>query len=137
MISRLSSTGSPMISENTHIGISEATSSTQSNSVPLEGLREDPPGESPDPLLVGVDDARSEPLVDERPQPRVRGRVGIDHRLPGLDLLWRQILERRPAGLGGVRLPLLGHLDDVVVAGEHPEAATVDLGLPEERRLSP
>ena len=73
--------------------------------LPLERLREDAPGEGADPLLVGVDDARREALVDERAQPRVRRRVGVDHRLPRLDLLRRQVLERRAAGLGASRSP--------------------------------
>ena len=119
---RRSSTGRPMISENTHIGISEATSSTQSNSLALERLREDASRESPDPLLVRVDDAGCEALVHDSAQTGVRRRIRVDHRLSRLDLLRRQVLERRAAELGGVRLPVLGHRHDVVVARERPEA---------------
>ena len=105
--------------------------------VALEGLGEDPLREPANALLVGVDDPRREALVDERAQARVGGRIGVEHRLPRLDLLRRQVLERRPTELGRVRLPVLRHLDDVVVAGEDPVPAAVGLGLPEERRLAP
>ncbi len=43
-----------MISENTHIGISEATSATQSNSSCSKARGEDLAGEAADPRLVGV-----------------------------------------------------------------------------------
>ena len=56
-------------------------------------------------------------------QPRVPRRVGVDHRLAQLDLLRAQVLQRGAAGLGGVRLVVLRDGDDVVVAGERPEAA--------------
>ena len=90
--------------------------------VALERLLEDPAGEPADPLLVGVDDPRREPLVDERAQSGVGGRVGVEHRLPRLHLLRRQVLERRAPELGRVRLPVLRHLDDVVVARERPRS---------------
>ena len=102
----------------------------------LERLREDPPGETADPLLVRVDHARREALVDERAHPRVRRRIGVEHRLPRLELLVGQVLERRPAELARERLPVLRDRDDVVVAGEDPEAAPVDLGLPEDRGVT-
>ena len=73
----------------------------------LERLREDAAREPADPPLVGVDDPRREALVDDRAQPRVGRRIGVDHRLPRLDLLRRQILQRRPAELRRVRLPVL------------------------------
>ena len=134
--SRRSSTGSPMISEKTHIGISDATSLDPVELLLRERLLEDPAGEPSDPLLVGVDDPRREPLVDERAQARVGGRVGVDHRLAHLDLLGGEVLQRRAAQLGRVRLPVLRHRDDVVVAREDPEAAAVALLLPVERRLA-
>ena len=96
MISRLSSTGKPMISENTHIGISAATDSTQSNSSCSNALVRIPQRELPDTLLVRVDDAWREALVDERPHPRVRRGIGVDHRLPRLELLLRRVHNEVP-----------------------------------------
>ena len=58
----------------------------------LERRLEDPARELADPLLVRVDDPRREALVDDRPHPRVRRRVGVEHRLPRLELLRGQIL---------------------------------------------
>ena len=102
----------------------------------LERALEDPARKPADPLLVRVDDPRREPLVDDRAHPRVRRRVGVEHRLPRLELLGRQVLERRAAELVGERLPVLRDRDDVVVARERPEAAALLLGLPEHRRIA-
>ena len=88
----------------------------------LERAGEDPAREAADPLLVRVDDPRREALVDEPAHPRVRRRVGVEHRLACLELLGRQVLERRPSELRRERLPVLRDLDDVVVARERPEA---------------
>ena len=135
MISFRSSTGRPMMSEKTHIGISSATEWTQSNSSSANARAEDVPREPADALLVGVHDARREALVDERAQPRVRGRVGVDHRPSRLELLRRQVLQRRAAELGRERLPVLRHREDVVVARQRPEPASVLLRLPVQRRV--
>ena len=62
-------------------------------------------------------------------------RVGVEHRLARLDLLRRQVLERRPAELGRVRLPVLRHLDDVVVARERPRSR--GRSPPPARRAAP
>ena len=97
---------------------------------------EDLAGESADPLLVGVDHPRRESLVDDRPQAGVPGRVGVDHRLPQLELLRCQILQRGTPGLGRVRLVVLRRGDDVLVARERPEAAALALVLPVERRVA-
>ena len=100
-----------------------------------ECAAEDVPRQPADALLVGVHDARREALVDERAEPRVRGRVGVDHRPSRLELLRRQVLQRRAAELGRERLPVLRHREDVVVARQRPEPASVLLRLPVQRRV--
>ena len=52
-------------------------------------------------------------------------RVGVQHRLAGLDLVGVEVLERGGAGLRRERPPVLEHRDDVVVAGDAPEALPV------------
>ena len=110
MISRRSSTGSPMISENTHIGISAATDSTQSNASCSNACARMPRARPRIRSSYAVHHTRREALVDEPPHPRVRRRVGVDHRLPRLELLGGQVLQRGAAELGRERLPVLRHL---------------------------
>ncbi len=136
MISRRSSTGRPMISEKTHIGISAATDSTQSNSSRSNAVvripRARPRIRSSYVLITrGV-----KPLLTSAAHPRVRRRIRVEHRLPRLELLVGEVLERRPAELARERLPVLRDRDDVVVAGEGPEAVALDLGLPEHGRVA-
>jgi len=51
------------------------------------------------------------------------------------DVLGRQILQRRAPELGRERLPVLRHREDVVVARQRPEPASVLLRLPVQRRV--
>jgi hypothetical protein len=63
-------------------------------------------------------------------------RIRVQHRLPRLELLLGEVLEGRPAELARERLPVLRDRDDVVVAGERPEAVALDLGLPEHGHVA-
>ena len=56
-------------------------------------LAEDLAGEPADLLLVGVHSPRGEAPVDDVPQARVSRGVGVEHRLPRLDLLRGQVHE--------------------------------------------
>ena len=68
---------------------------------------------------------RSEHGADELPQARVRGRIGLDHRLARRERVRLAVLESDVADLGGERLRVLADLDDVGVLRQEPEAASV------------
>ena len=97
---------------------------------------EDPVDELADLQLVGPHGPRREALGHQRPQLVVARGVHVDHRLARLDLVGAQVLQRRPAGLGGEGLPVAVHGVDVVVARDAPEPRPVGLVLEEHRVLA-
>ena len=103
----------------------------------LEGAVEDLGDELADPPLVGRDRPRRERLVDDRAKAGVVRRIGVEHRHARLDLLGREIHQRRcrRARSRTSRSPSMRR-NDVVVTRERPEAASVPLVLPERRRLA-
>jgi hypothetical protein len=65
----------------------------------------------------------------------VLGRVCVEHRLAGLDLVGVEVLERGRAGLRREGAPVLQHSHHVVVAGDAPEPLAVLPVVPVHGRL--
>ena len=133
MISRRSSWGTPRISANTCIGISDDTSWTKSNSAhrqrAVQHLARDPAHL----VLPHVHRPRREAARDQAAQLVVAGRVHVQHRLALLDEPRVDVLQRRPADLGREHLGRAVHGADVLVARDGPEPGAVGLGVPVHR----
>ena len=87
-----------------------------------EGGVEGAGGQAAQEGLVAGDGAGSELTLHEAAKRAVTNTVGLEHRLAGLDLLVVELFEVDRAALAGERLGVTEHGDDVVVAGERPEA---------------
>jgi hypothetical protein len=97
-----------------------------------------PTRHGPDLFLPDTDRAGRESPIDEASQLVVTRRVHVDHRLPGLDLVWVEVLERGTPYLGGEDLDVAMYVPDVLVAGHCPEAgASIRLRIPVDRILAP
>ena len=85
-------------------------------------------GEATQEGLVAGECTRREFALHELAQCAVTFAVGLEHRLAHAQLLVVQLFKVDRAALGGERLGVAEHLDDVVVAGDRPEAL-VAVGL--------
>ena len=97
---------------------------------------QDVAGDVADPVLVLADPAGREALRADRAELRVPGRVGLEHRLPDLELLVVELLQGDGAELRRVGPPVHVDRGQVVVAGDRPEAGVRrPLRMPEDRVL--
>jgi hypothetical protein len=98
-------------------------------------LVDDEPRQHADRVLVGVHLAAAEGLAHQAPVPGVLGRVHLHHGPPGRHLVVRHLLEP-DAARDGEALVVPAHLEQVVIAGDRPEARAVRFVPPGDRILA-